>query len=1750
MLMGKPSFTTIREDMLIGMDARSAENQLPPGYLKDALNTDIVQGRARKRAGYAGYAGNFPVRAVEVEYRTATDEICFTLDSAVEAAIIDLLQVRSSPLVVYGRLSANIGTSGPFSTVDSAKYYTGFHQEIRQTFLTGTNTLTVAGTTHGLGTADLFAEVSESLNPVTLDNRLVDYTNLNIDESTFDINIDYTNGTGSNISVFTYYLDKSPVTGETYVSPITTVANGASTTTSILAATHQLANFNIVARVYRDAGTNRDMVEPDSLTVNPTTGEVQWTVTNNSGSSADYFVILSAAPATNFKQGALSGSTYTITIDNPETPFIFPGVYVTNGAVLEQVIPDEIEYDSVNNIIEVTFQNPGANAFTVYWEYGTIRSTQLCVDDSVPDASGTDERPQITIWGLDHTEIYGSGRSGRQGWANHIDSYRIAGENRIIAGLGGNLYSVREFSESGSDYLYGAALPNLFGRISTGVVLGPSFWETGATPGRTRGYVTGTALGDNWATITNVEFDAVVAGGSVRYDMTIPALALFNSAGTQIATNNTNINAIFTVGDQLTAEQMSYSMHNGVFNIVQVEASGTTVSVWVDNPEVFTGDWDDDGVNGSGGVFTDRIPLQSNSPFLEGDRLLSDAIPSTMILNVVTSNDTTPTEFVASGLVNTLTIQTGVQIVGRRTGSVIPLRDTDDDPTTENFVRGDMVYYSLLPKRPLRVLNVNPLADVTGCTITGDGDFATLTLGSGDTDHLAVGMAVLLTRAGVYSGEQVITSIPDTGSIQFSSTETDTVSTAVLRGFTIQVGEEIEWEDTTSDTNTVVVERRLIPVEHPDDAYALTPSTYTRYYTFSGLGNQSFLRSSMITDNLYLTNAQDPVMKFDGVSQYRAGLPNWQPGVFTQVDTGAANRIVLTSRSFAFTAATTADELAAGKVRVAVAAYDTLPAGTAVVVTQGTTRLNRTVSKWQLEGGVYYLIFTESLSTLAALTAGTVGESNVFRYYYRLNAVDINNNVVASAVAQSEDYSVELTQDAAIRHKLVGFPNWDNYDFDALYVQVYRTRANLPAPFYRVFQQRIPFNGPDGYIEFTDAFRDANLTDLDPTSTLKAGELGVGWQEPLRAKCITTAGNTTVLGNIRDYPQLDLQFVGDSTVNAADFANAILTLRRDYTDTSSVTDMVDTVRYQFRNGSTAATISSLSAVTGTSFTATRVAHGLTAGDWVYVYWNVASSPGSTGRSLRYTGWWQVNATPTANTFTVLYTGADSTDTAVTADAGTTLLRYITAADERDIPVLLGDQSTNPDGNSAAASANTDLQIFQAGRRLALAINSSMRMVDTTLGGMSSFRPWIMARSGNDTGVSGLVTIRQPRVDESTFGLTLTDLVSTDVRVFLNEVERSESDTVAASTTLFPSRILIGYENFAEIFDNPTATLDSQSDSAIDVNPSDGQEVTAVTPFFGESAFGAAQQSGIVVAFKQNSIYLIDIAQKRAGNNPVQRIETEGIGCTAPNSVSVTKGGIFFANEAGMYVLRRNLSVEYLGLRMERQWARVNRDQLELAQGHHYTVGRKYKLSVPVLNDAGEPEDSVQDVFVYDHTNESQQQEGSWTRYDNHPSTGWCNLLQDAYFATSTGRLMVIRRAGDDTDFQDDNAGYTFRTQLRSNDFGIAGIRKVISWFAVNYRTDVSSETQVGTAVDTEQEYTPVTGVRVVTPGTNQSGTGDINGRDVLTAQHTTSRRKGVSFSVQLENSERLQGVEIAGVEYRVGIMGDGQGVIQAEETGG
>jgi hypothetical protein len=1497
-----------------------------------------------------------------------------------------------------------------------------------------------------------------------------------------------------------------------------TVSSGVTSIQSISAATHQLQSYNIIYQLWQDVGTSYIKVRPNQFTVDDSTGQVTLTVTNDTSASITYRLILSVVPATNNGDYNITQGTNTLAITGITSPFIFYTLYLVSGNTLTEVLPDSYVFDDEANTWSVTFENNTSGALTarVYYTYGTVRANEIQVTSpSTIAVSETDNAPQLTVYGLSQSIVYGNAKQvNRRGWVNHIDSYRSPVKTHVVSGLGGNLFAALTTGEMPSSFsaTMPTYSPRLNSRLASATKIGPAFWETGEAPLLDRGSLTFTGGGTNWATVTSVSYQASgTYVGKTKYTLSLPAL---------VKTGN----PITASQDYLTVKGMSHSKHNGEFLVVHVDYGTATADVYVTNSELVSTDYDDSGTAGLAGVFTDTITTTLSSPFLANDTLLSSYWDGEVNLAVVGTSGSTTT---IRNVYDYFSLGSGLVITGQRTSAIIPLRTVLNVPSVTNLVAGDTLFYSGLT-RPLQVIAV-------------------------DTGNSAV-----------------------------------------------TLDEAITWYDSLSAPPSLTVPQRWLPAEspQPDSGDNLLPTTTVRHLSSNPYDNQPFLRSVMVQNNMYLTNGSDEVYKYDGTSFYRAGIIPWQPGLFATIETGTG---------IVFKGINADAALVGVTIVISKADATSFPVGTIVQFTDSINTaptILTVASNTEKSASDHSLTFQEVLNLTAGGTGGKLRVVYEARYDFRLNIKDVNGVTVASAVTGAEDFVVRVAPASdsvqyRVNIRVVGLPAWDQYDYSNknIELKIYRTLwapaayATLPV-FYEVATQAVKYTGTDGYLDFVDTLSNDTLIDVDPVvSVLSPEMIPADWDEPARAKYVTSAGNRLVLANVTDWPTLAVTYLTSGTVSYTAYSGQKFLFRRSATDTASSTNMSDRVTYELRSngglqtGWTAPTA-------GTSFKFTCLpARTLQAGDWAYIYYPTSSVDG-----LTYCGWWQIEAPATLATTTVgtgttastvnvvsttgfptsgpllinglsyTYTGTTGTSftgvsPAVTYSAGQSVavtsvtvntplatasapsvLPYVmfsTAA--LDVPVNIGaDYNMGMVNGDTVSSLAPTPRIL---RRVGMAINATMRMTSKA----ASFKPWLIARSESDT--QSQLIVKQPRAEVETPTVTITGGPTNATYVNGSRVLTSGSPTTTpALTTRYPSRLLVSYNNYPEIFDNPYTVNDDLSDSAIDINSSDGQEITGVIPFFGESAFGAALQSGVIVVFKQNSIYLVDLAEKKSGRNPVQRLETQGLGCTAPYSIAPTKDGIAFANDSGIYVLRRNQRIEYLGRFVERLWQNsVDRNSLDLVQGHHYNVGRQYKLSVPLSASSTESYAENSEVYVYNHTNEGTEETGGWGRYTNHPATGWANLYQDAFYATVNGSVMRLRAEGIPEDYRDGNEPVEAILTTRAIDFGQAGIRKVVSHVVVNYRTGGTSEaTTVEVSPDLHTDFDTTTAFSIVNYPAND-GISSLAGQDIRTIRHSLTRRRCVYMTVRISNNGLDNDLEIAGMSFVVSGL-NSKGIVQAAST--
>lgn len=1717
-------FVTVQEnDLGGGIDQQAAENRIGPGFAEDILNMDpLATGSIKTRPGYQGYLGNIPLRIKSIEYSDSlTDNLSIFMDGSVNLSSIDLSAVRSTPVIVFGRTSsANVNNAGDFpNDEDAAHYYTGFTVELKKIFETGTNTLFIPQAEHTFSDAFLFVGVVKSTSSLDNSNEIFFPDSVSIDKATYDISIDYTNG-DAEFEGYSFVLDKKALAGSSYVSALESAPDSPTPSTfSYTAVTHGLSNFNIIVKAFEDTGTDLLEVIPEEVLV-ASDGEVSISILNTSGSSKSYYFVLAAAGALNSVDGSVSSeSSIVVQIPELEKDFLFVATYLEDIMTgdLEQIYPDSITVDSTNKIASIGFTNSGPTSanFKVVYMYGNIATNKIRVDASVIGAMDafTDSAPQLTLYGLPHTEVYGADLTQRQGVVNHIDSYRALSEDRLITGLGGNLFEARVAGDSLLE-TYNLAptyYPTIRGRVASETTLGPCIYDTTDSPARSRGYLQSSAGASGFLEIDTATYQA--GSGWTRYVLKAPGLVV-------TGTLSTIISSTAGLEDYIQIKGMGHSRLNGEFKIKAASVTADTVIIDVENPKITDGCFDEVDAGGLGGIFTERLTLLSTSQFLTGDIIESEIISD---LEITTSfNSDICFKYISEEIV----IPAGIRFVGSRNTNLLSLRELDGTLTNEMVVRGDMLELTGIP-RQLRVLYVNSLADET-VNIVGNDTTNTATVTVADSSRFAVGQTVLFINTVNYRGYKVITDILSPTEFTFSSTS-DSTESALLIGNTVEIDETLNISDTLDSSVSLTVSGRFITIEAPSHSYDMPETTYTSHFNSFDYSNQPILRSVMVQDNMYFTNGSDEVMKYDGENIYRAGLFRWQPHLFSSVDTTAVGKI--DTGNFTLSYSTVSDN----RFTLTTAA-DSVKLNVGERLKDNRTSLLYTITKIDETAGTITVNRSILSSGAGALTVSTISQ---YSYYFRLNMVDRNNNIIGSAVVGSNDFVVTLGEDAAINLKLVGMPALSIYDYNRLEVQIYRSKANSFDNFFLLTTLPLSFNNGEGYIDYTDTDSDADLIKDDILSVSLAGaELATTLSEPLRAKYITSAGNRLVLGHVKDYPTIDLQIVQNQSgpivlSNLLATGNTRYLLRKSNLDTGTVTNMNDRIAYEFTSNSTS--ITSIANNAGASFTVTAT-NTFTAGDWVYLFHSAVVYD----LSLQYSGLFQVESA-TSSEFTILYSHS-STYSPGSSDVD----KFSRATAAKDVPVFLG-----VDGNYNTFNGNKGTQEsyeFIAVKRLANMINSSMRVYNSEL--FPDFKPFVVANAGGEFGFGQLI-LKQPLVSDTDIELVLPAL-NGDFDIFVNSVKRNASEQAGALTKEYPSRVLVSYTNYPEIFDNPTAIVDSRSESAIDINSADGQEITSVIPFFGDSAFGQASKSGIITVFKENSIYLTDLAAKDAlsqnlvSNTPViQKLETEGKGCTAPLSVAVTRQGIMFANFSGVYRLNRNLEIDYIGRKVQRIWRElVNKDNIQYITGHHYANGNQYKLS---FNPISQLDGRNTEVLVYSHTREYEGGIGSWTVYDNHSVAGYANLLDDSYFATNKGQVFSIRRTGEDTDYRDDADPINSYFLARPLDFGDAGIRKNINAVITYYRTLADTDSvSLKSALDMESEFNDTDLFRINEP-TDNTGLSDSNTRKVVTIRSSLQNSIGNYLQLLYSINQKDKPIEISGISVRVAGK-DSKGMTEAIST--
>lgn len=1355
----------------------------------------------------------------------------------------------------------------------------------------------------------------------------------------------------------------------------------------------------------------------------------------------------------------------------------------------------------------------------------SVSGNTLSLEGPAGVGSGIDTSPELFLYGYSRNLVYANTPARQR--VSFLDRYERAGSETLIAGVDGNLFSRVIIN----DTLY----TGIAGTVVTTQTLGPIFWTTGDTPSKTNPFVTVDLITTNFLRINSATYSTDL-GGIVRYELNAPGWAV--SSGT--------LADAIPIGMRLSIQGMARSVHNGEFRIVEITSTASTITIGVTNSSITNSYEDEAETGGEAGVFSDYFRYTgTDRTFWVGDTLkgtdivdiddftvISDNFTPTGNLTMLISNVTSLKTFTDTNLISA---DRTTRFLRTYYDAALSIRTL---PLDISVYEKSLWYFDQDGERITEKVEKFQIADTSSLSLApisviGDGTEVTVAFAS-SVGYLT-GDYIYLTGCGELSGAHLITSDNSGGGlfasvVKFSSDVVVSLTGGFIQAAShfMQMGRAAEFK-TAAPGVLITNEYRWNPIlPHDRIASEIQPGEITR---------ESY-HSIEANDSLFATGDLDAYhRKFDGTNVSMIGLPRYPCHAVATLDALSSSQI-----DPGFTSSTISGSPTPGANTITlttVAQAARFSVGDEVVIRAdrassnyefrvlSDSRLTFTVIDTDATTGV--ITFDKNIGTFAFLGGETYFLTTVarYRYYVRLTLIDANDNIIASPNLGSEDLSIQMVEPAGIWLKGPVFPEtFEEYDYQRITVDIYRTKVNEVDTFYKIVSLKLA--DYDQYWRFLDATPDIALTTamLDPVPTTGVGDLGVLRSPPLKAKYITSINNRTVYGNLKDHKRLNVVISRNADQASPVFVNVDFKIE----ETNLSTSFTYTTSSESRNVSIIASVLNtsfdirLSAAPGTS--------DLAAGDWIYIAEpNAGTSDGSaTNIDPLFFGWWQIDTVVVPNSdYRILYTGSPSFGSIPTNALQAGLLRGyfvdagVTTRGPFKLP-LIGNVYGLPDSEPyLLQNINLDLGLFF---HLASAINRSMGTLND---------PFCVAEAGFNYERSTLIlTVPKNIVGEVEFTHTNSFGAAPGYDIFANGIKLSNGETVTASQKLYPNRLLISFANFSENFDNVTAQSQNSSASVIDVDPNDGDEITGIIPFFGSATFGAAQKTNVLVVFKKRSIFVVDTEAKFAGSTDfIKRLETRGKGGDSSFSLLTTKYGIFFANLTGVYVLQRDMSLFYIGQRIERLWQKdlLDSTQITKVSASNDKVTNRYIISVP-----NKDETENTDAFVFHDKDDGQDSDG-WTRYDNIPAIMWATLNGSTFFASSEGVVYRLRRENRSTDYRDDEAPINTEIITASNHFGDPNTRKKVKRAVAFYRTEEdqnAGETQLQYSLDLQQNLRNVSDFVILgSDDKTLSSVGDEARTDERAIGHTLPVPKCNYLKLKFIHNVVNKGLELVRLFYKV-----------------
>jgi hypothetical protein len=1699
--------TTISEtDFGSGINAQVSEDKIPESFVEDALNVDFLStGEVKKRTGIEAVGGTIPIRVQAISW--ASNKYTLTLDTDV-----DLTEAPTRPILIAGRFSDPAQTGDFYTTSSKAHWYPKYELEVanKAVISSAPTTLTLAAATFGFTTVQMLAACV-----VKLDTGIHEtiFPAIRVNDSTKAVEFIFAAalpvGTQEVFGLVQEFA--SPVTGDSYVAT-GNLTTGIVNTITIASSSSNLLNAGILVNVWISDGTYWNQISPQTI-VAPT-GDVTITVdlTGITGSAIPYMVVLKSAEWYDTFTIPDGPSTQTFDLSEQEFDYSYLIPFLGYNVAFVSAV-----WDQSTKQLEASFDNQsGAGVSAVMSGLScNVLAYKIIVDEQVvgPVAPFTDSTPQLRVWGLQADAIFTDDTKVQMTW---LDRYaNDQGNEYLVAARNGNLM---KNSLSGNSLF--STTQNLSSYLTTGEgrTVGPVFYDTldVSTHYPTRGYVKGDSVNAGFIQVDSISYDS-----STGYQQVVCTLANY--------VPSTTISSIIVANtDQLTIQKAGYARLNGTFLIKSLTVAGSTLTFKVANADLTTSDFDDLGTGAEAGVFTDRV-LTKAIPAVIGDTYHCSSLDAGVELGILGTTQISGTQyFVVTCFADAPQVLPDFGTVYvKHTGTILPVVAVESGITTGT---GDGFLEYDLCSIPGQTVN----GEVRGVTSSQDNSASVYSV---DTTEETITVSVSAGPCARWRRGQKLLIVANDGNhfepreyeklvvdetnllITFDASEVVTYPTAgtlvFIVGNCVEFSEELTFDGSLRTAVSVV--SRWEAVDGPTDALSYTPTTRLQIFTKAPT---SQLRSCTSKNHSYLMNGEDVTKAFDGISVRDAGLIPWQLWCFARVNTvDPGTKIPFNKVS---PRGGTLSRHVSGETFIypnAVATYDAFLVGDRILVA-GLYDYT-IVNKVDRSGTLVFQVDATLTSTLTTPTFVEYAGPNTYKYYLRYSITDIYGKVTCSALTGFDDLTVQLTAASVVELAGPTPPIVGIQDYDVVRLQIYRTKAN-GSIFYKLAELAVNYEQKPGYWNFKDNTSDDALSqELDTlNSTLKGTSYGVNWDRPQRASCCTSIANRLVLGNYKTDQEIQIDLRESAGVtDLGSFVNKEVS--------------INSVKYQLKYSATA-TPTAISTVAGTSVTFTKASHGLAEGQWVYVS-TVATS---TGDMIQLCGHYQISTKDT-NTFTVLNPNAPATPFGgyAVADFNYTVATGTDATTK--IPVFIGTDHNflQTTGNYSAVGTEA-LQVVIT--RLAHAINCTRRLV--TGRNTSALSLDVYALAGSAYGGRTLIL----RSYDTAFTFTFDSALPTGLSLFVNNRSTAAATSTTSASQSFPSRLLRSYPFYPEIFDAPYAESAVDSDSIIDVNAADGQEIQAIVPFFGDSISSSGNKGSLLIVFKDYSIYAVNIETKQ-----VDQIDSAGQGCTLPASVTCTRNGIIFANDSGVYRLNQDFTVEAVGRYLKDLWtdSQLNSLLRSVSCGHHSKALNTYRLSTPVNADSV----SADQTYCYNYLREyqaepSQRQQGSWTRYQ-YPEgiTGWCNIGNTEYMATTNGQVFRLRTDVESKPYRDGVEAIDGWVLFRPTNFGSPGTNKHLYAIDLNFRNLVEARNHVVSVGVNFNTGLQVTDTFYLFGANVYDSFQELYSNKVDVLRFAVPKRQGSYFQVKLANSTKDEWFTFSGLSYVISGVQE-RGVPQAAKT--